>query len=29
MKRIFVDANVLVDLLTERRGFYDDALQTL
>ena len=25
MKRIFVDANVLVDLLTERRGFYDDA----
>ena len=23
MKRIFVDANVLVDLLTERRGFYD------
>lgn len=25
MKRIFVDANVLVDLLTERCGFYDDA----
>ena len=25
MKRIFIDTNILVDLVLERKGFYQDA----